>query len=173
VGLWKIAEPDLMRFMGLLWRLCNSEDEFISHVADVIEQPGFVTFVFIDRSDGHVLGSSSYLDIRPQHRTLEIGSTWIGHQFQGTFVNPEAKLLMLRHAFEDLGCVRVQLKSDARNVQSRAAMTKLGAKFEGILRKHMINPDGFVRDTAMFSIIAEEWPQVRQSLEERLAHCSS
>src|SRR5688572_29435884 len=118
-----------MRHMGLLWRLCASDDEFASHVRDVIEHPGFITFAFIDRSDEKVVGSSSYLDIRPQHRTLEIGSTWIGRRFQGTFVNPEAKLLMLGHAFDNLGCVRVQLKSDARNVQSRAAMTKLGATF--------------------------------------------
>lgn len=114
-----------------------------------------------------IVGSSSYMDILPRHKGLEIGSTWIHPAWRGTFVNPASKLLMLRHAFEVLGCERVQLKSDARNAHSRAAMTKLGATFEGILRKHRVMADGFVRDTAMFSIIGEEWPGVREGLERR------
>jgi RimJ/RimL family protein N-acetyltransferase len=109
------------------------------------------------------------MDIRPKHMGLEIGTTWIGRAHQGTKVNPESKLLLLAHAFERLGCERVQLKTDGRNLQSQHAIEKLGAVKEGVLRKHMIMPDGFVRDTVMYSIVAAEWPDVKRGLEARLA----
>ena len=108
------------------------------------------------------------MDIRPEHRSLEIGSTWIGRAYHGTKINPECKLLLLQHAFENLGCLRVQLKTDERNLQSRAAIEKLGAKFEGTLRKHMVLHDGFVRNSAMYSITDEEWPAVKERCIKRL-----
>ena len=120
-------------------------------------------------SDGRVVGSTRFLDIRRPNRGLEIGWTWIDPQFQRTAVNTEAKLLMLRHAFEELGAVRVQLKTDERNARSRAAITRLGATFEGILRKYQARFDGYVRNTAMFSLTAEEWPAARAKLEAMLA----
>jgi RimJ/RimL family protein N-acetyltransferase len=120
-------------------------------------------------SDGRVVGATTYLDIRRANRGLEIGNTWIAPEAQRTAVNTEAKYLQLRHAFEDLGAWRVQLKTDERNARSRAAIARLGASFEGILRKYQVRYDGFIRNTAMFGIIAEEWPAVKAGLEAKLA----
>jgi RimJ/RimL family protein N-acetyltransferase len=125
-------------------------------------------FAVVRNVDGALVGSSSYMDIQPAHRHVEIGSTWYAPQVRGTAVNPESKLLLLSHAFDRLGCVRVTLKCDARNEHSQRAIAKLGAVREGILRKHRIQPDGFVRDTVYFSVTAEEWPTVRANLEARL-----
>ena len=112
---------------------------------------------------------TTYLDIRAPHDGLEIGWTWYAEEHRGTRVNPECKLLMLTHAFEMLKCVRVQLKCDERNMQSQRAIEKLGAKREGVLRRHGILPDGFVRNTVMYSIIDSEWPTVRSGLKARLS----
>lgn len=120
------------------------------------------------RVSGEVVGCSSFMDLKPEHRALEIGSTWIAPRHRSTFVNLEAKLLMLAHAFESMHCVRVQLKCDARNERSAAAIRKLGAVFEGRLRNFGIMPDGYVRDTLMFSVTDAEWPEVRAGLENRL-----
>ncbi len=110
------------------------------------------------------------MDVRPAHRGLEIGYTWIARAYQGTRVNPECKYLLLRHAFEKLGAIRVQLKTDGRNLQSQHAIEKLGAVKEGVLRKHLILPDGYVRDTVMYSITDSEWPHVKSRLEARLGY---
>jgi N-acetyltransferase len=119
--------------------------------------------------DGAVAGSTSYLDIAPADGRIEIGHTWYGLPWRGTRVNPSAKLLLLEHAFEALGATRVQLKTDARNEQSRRAIAAAGATFEGVLRKHSRRGDGFgLRDVAMFSITDEEWPRARALLEARL-----
>lgn len=118
--------------------------------------------------DGRLVGSSRYLNIAPEHRRLEIGSTWYAPDVWGTAVNPAAKLLLMTHAFETLDCVRVELKCDARNARSRAAIARLGAKEEGTLRRHMILADGFIRDTVYFSVLAEEWPSVKAGLVERI-----
>ena len=120
------------------------------------------------RTDGSVLGMSCYLDIRSDHRALEIGMTWYIEAVRGTRVNPECKLLLLGHAFEDLGAVRVTLKTDLRNEHSQAAIAKLGAVKEGVLRKHGIQPNGYVRDTVFYSVLDEEWPKVREGLLARL-----
>jgi RimJ/RimL family protein N-acetyltransferase len=125
-------------------------------------------FAQVLRESGRAVGVTSYLDLRPEHRGLEVGFTWIGRPWQGSAVNPEAKLLLLRHAFETLGVVRVQFKTDARNLQSQRALAKLGAVREGVLRRHMIMPDGFVRDSVMFSVTDADWPRVREGLEARL-----
>jgi len=132
--------------------------------------PAFCPFAIVPRETGRAVGMTSYLDIRPQDRGLEIGFTWIAKPFQGTPLNPECKYLLFRHAFDDQGAVRVQLKTDLRNVQSQRAIEKLGAVREGVLRKHMVRPDGYLRDTVMYSVTAEEWPDVRQRLETRLGY---
>ena len=116
------------------------------------------------------IGVTCFLDIRPEHRGLEIGFTWIAKSLHGSLVNPEAKYLLLRHAFEELGALRVQLKMDARNAQSQRAVAKLGAVREGVLRKHMITPDGHLRDTVMYSVVDDDWPRVRELLEKRLGY---
>jgi N-acetyltransferase len=121
-------------------------------------------------SDGEAAGSSSYLDIAPADGRIEIGHTWYGARWRGTRLNPTAKLLLLEHAFEVLGAARVQLKTDARNQQSRRAIAGVGATFEGILRKHSRRADGpGLRDVAMFSVTDDDWPRVQAQLERRLA----
>jgi RimJ/RimL family protein N-acetyltransferase len=126
--------------------------------------------VFAIRAQGsaELVGSSRYLAVRPADRVVEIGWTWFNPSVWRSGVNVETKLLMLGHAFETLGCVRVELKTDARNERSRAAMAALPAQFEGILRNHMIVPDVGLRDSAYFSVIDAEWPDVRANLERRL-----
>lgn len=127
-------------------------------------------FACILEESGQAIGVTTYMDIRPADWGLEIGSTWVAPSHQRTQVNPENKYLLLRHAFEALGAIRVQLKCDARNLQSRRGIEKLGAQREGILRKHIIMRDGYLRDTVMYSIIDDEWPAVKASLEARLGY---
>ena len=119
--------------------------------------------------DARIVGSTAYFGIVPKHKRVEIGYTWYSSDAQGTAVNPECKLLLLKHAFEDWGAVRVQLCTDANNVHSQRAILKLGARFEGRLRNHGIRPDGSVREEAMlYSIISSEWPTVKKGLETRI-----
>ena len=126
-------------------------------------------FATVVRDGNRVVGSTRYMNIDAANHRVEIGTTWIGKTWQRTFVNTHAKFLMLRHAFEVLGCNAVEIRTHSQNDQSRAAIERLGAKLDGILRRHMIMPDGHIRDTAVYSIIAEEWPEVRARLERRLA----
>jgi RimJ/RimL family protein N-acetyltransferase len=126
-------------------------------------------FATRDARSGRVIGSSRYLNVRPADRVVEIGWTWLNPSAWRSGANVEAKLLMMRHAFESLGCVRVEFKTDARNERSRAALAALPAQFEGILRNHMTVPDVGLRDSAYFSVIDSEWPSVRDNLERRLA----
>lgn len=128
-----------------------------------------IHFAVILRENGRAVGSTSYYDIRPAHRGVEIGYTWYGAGARGTAVNPESKLLLLGHAFDTLGAERVALRTDARNAQSRAAILKLGAKEEGTFRRHLLMSDGHWRDTVYYSILRDEWPGVRAGLETRLA----
>jgi RimJ/RimL family protein N-acetyltransferase len=125
-------------------------------------------FAVIHVASGRVAGATRYLNIMPKDRGLEIGGTWYGLEFQRTAVNTECKYLLLRHAFETLGCIRVQLKTDLRNERSQKAIERLGAVREGVLRNHMILPDGRYRDSVFYSILDREWPAVKQRLEEML-----
>jgi RimJ/RimL family protein N-acetyltransferase len=127
-----------------------------------------VPFASIHKGDNRVAGTTRFMDIRREHRGLEIGWTWIGIDYQRTFVNTHAKFLMLEHAFEKLGAIRVQIKTDVRNHGSRKAIERIGAKYEGTLRNHLINYDGHVRDTAMYSFIEKEWPERKRQLQLRL-----
>jgi len=127
-----------------------------------------VAFVQIALADGRAYGSTRYLNISRKDRGLEIGWTWIGKRWQRTAVNTEAKFLLLRHAFESLGAARVQLKTDARNLQSQAAIERIGGVREGVLRKYQTTRGGYLRDTVMFSILADEWPAVKERLVEKL-----
>ncbi|HUQ21524.1 MAG TPA: GNAT family protein [Gaiellaceae bacterium] len=124
--------------------------------------------VTIRRKDGRVIGSTRYLALRPEHRSVEIGWTWLTPAAWGTGANVEAKLLMLGHAFERWGCLRVELKTDARNERSRGAMAALPAQFEGVHRKHQLVRGGERRDSAWYSVLDEEWPAVQANLLRRL-----
>ena len=129
---------------------------------------GVVAFAMVDVKTGRVVGRTTFMDIQPEHLGLEIGRTWIARTHQGTAVNPEVKLLMLRHAFERLGAIRVQFTTGASNLHSQGAIAKLGAVKEGVLRRNRILPDGSYRDTVVYSVTAEEWPPVKRRLVERL-----
>lgn len=128
-----------------------------------------VAWATVRVADGRVVGSTRFLDIRRANRGLEIGNTWLAPEAQRTAINTEAKFLQLRHAFEELGAWRVQLKTDERNERSRTAIARIGARFEGILRKYQARHDGYVRNTAMFAVTAEDWPDVKAALEAKLA----
>jgi RimJ/RimL family protein N-acetyltransferase len=126
-------------------------------------------FAVIDLTSGCVAGCTRYLEIRPAHWSLEIGGTWYGAPYRRTRVNTESKYLLLEHAFERLKCIRVQIKTDSRNERSQRAIERLGAKKEGVLRNHMILPDGHVRHSVYYSIVASEWPYVKARLLEMLS----
>jgi RimJ/RimL family protein N-acetyltransferase len=125
-------------------------------------------FVAIHLSSGRIAGATRYLNIMPNDRGLEIGGTWYGSDFQRTAVNTECKYLLLKHAFETLGCIRVQLKTDLRNERSQKAIERIGAKREGVLRNHMILPDGYYRHSVYYSILDTEWAESKKRLEEMM-----
>jgi RimJ/RimL family protein N-acetyltransferase len=125
-----------------------------------------VAFAIVERGAGRAVGSTSFLDIRREHRALEIGWTWLGSRHQRTAVNTECKLLLLGHAFDELGALRVQFKTDSRNERSQRALERIGAVREGVLRRHMVLPDGYERDSVYYGIVDSEWPGVRSHLRE-------
>ena len=125
-------------------------------------------FAIVDNATGQAIGSTRYGAIEPAHRRVEIGWTWLGRTWQRTGANTEAKYLLLRHAFETLGCIRVELKTDALNERSRAAIRRIGAREEGTLRSHMITASGRIRDTVYYSILDVEWTEVKRILASRL-----
>jgi RimJ/RimL family protein N-acetyltransferase len=128
-----------------------------------------VPFAILLRESGEPVGSTRFMTLRPEHRGLEIGWTWHAPRVWGTGVNVETKLLLLAHAFETLGCMRVEFKTDARNERSRGALEALPARFEGIFAKHMLVRGGEVRDSAYYAITDDDWPAVRANLERRLS----
>ena len=125
-------------------------------------------FAILDQRDNRVAGTTRYMDIQPANRGVEIGWTWIGVPWQRTAINTECKYLLMQHAFEAQGAIRLQLKTDLRNTRSQAAIERIGAKREGVLRKHMLLHDGQMRDSVYFSVLAEEWPEVKTRLAARL-----
>lgn len=133
-------------------------------IEEAIAAPDQLPFVILETGKDKAVGSTRFLNIRPEHRALEIGWTWLGQEWQRTGVNTETKLLLLSHAFERLGCVRVEFKTDARNLRSQRALERIGATREGVLRKHMIVQGNFPRDSVYFSVIDSDWPQVKERL---------
>ena len=170
---------DALSCVGLdasLWALTTSRvatrDDMRQYMETALAEQAAGTalpFVTIARATGEVVGSTRFANVVHEHARAEIGWTWITPPWQRTAVNTEAKYLMLRHAFERMGCRRVELKTNALNARSRAAMLRIGATEEGTFRRHMINADGSPRDSVYFSVIAEEWPTVRARLEKMLA----
>jgi RimJ/RimL family protein N-acetyltransferase len=161
---------------GALWEKTTTTvpqvDAFEGYVRKALDLQAAglaLPFATVVNDGNQVVGSTRYMNIDAANHRVEIGTTWIAKSWQRTFVNTHAKFLMLRHAFEVLGCLAVEIRTHSRNDQSRAAIERLGAKLDGILRRHMIMPDGHIRDTAVYSILQEEWPEVRARLEQRLA----
>jgi RimJ/RimL family protein N-acetyltransferase len=157
----------------MLYGRMGEEGDMRRWVMDILERAAAGTdapFAVVELASGQIAGATRYLDIRPGHRGLEIGGTWYGIEFQRTAVNTECKYLLLKNAFEALGYIRVQLKTDSRNVRSQVAIERLGAVKEGILRNHMILPDGGIRHSVYYSILDSEWPGVKAFLESRLGY---
>ncbi len=168
-ALWEMAqEREIWTYMSILVEQRADFTRWMDAALGAAARGEHVPFAIIDQSTGRAIGSTRYFAIMPTDRNLEIGHTWLGKPYWRTAVNTECKYLLLRHAFETLGCVRVQLKTDALNTRSRMAIARLGAVEEGILRKHIWVQNRRFRDTAMFSIVDDEWPSVRQRLEQRL-----
>jgi RimJ/RimL family protein N-acetyltransferase len=158
-------DPATFRYMGA--DLSVGAEAWPAYLADA-RGPDFVAWATIDRATVRAVGSTRFGDMAPAHGRVEIGWTWIAPSHQRTAVNTEAKLLQLSYAFDELGATRVALKTDGRNLRSQAAIERLGAVREGVLRHHIRLPDGFLRDTVYYSILAEEWPAVKARLKERL-----
>lgn len=164
-------DPSLWRYMPSPAPLDEQAAAALLDEARVLAEQGEqVPFAVRRADDGRLAGSTRYIDIRRPHRGLEIGFTWVAPAFQRSVVNTATKRLLIGHAFDDLGALRVQLKTDGRNVQSQTAIARLGAVREGVLRQHVVLPDGYVRDTVMYSITRDEWPAVRDQMDARLAH---
>ncbi|MBE0681456.1 MAG: GNAT family N-acetyltransferase [Anaerolineales bacterium] len=156
----------------MLYGEIKTESDMRNWVLDILSRAAKGTdlpFVAIHLASGRVAGATRYLNIMPKDRGLEIGGTWYGLDFQRTPVNTECKFLLLTHAFETLKCFRVQLKTDARNERSQKAIERIGATKEGILRNHMILPDGRLRDSVFYSILDSEWAEVKRNLEVLMA----
>jgi RimJ/RimL family protein N-acetyltransferase len=142
-----------------------------SFVQDLLKKQAAGTdlpFTVIHKAAGKAIGCTRFMEIRKEHRGLEIGGTWYGIAYQRTGVNTECKYLLLRHAFEVLGCIRVQLKTDLRNLRSQRAIERIGAVREGVLRHQMIMPDGYLRDSVFYSFTNDDWPRVKEHLEKLL-----
>jgi RimJ/RimL family protein N-acetyltransferase len=175
-------EPFEERHRAGLVAAAEADTGIFRHIPFPVAQEGYSPWFDVLRADqaaglclphavfanDRIVGQSCYLNPRPRDAGVEIGATWYMKEAQGGFVNPSAKLLLLGHAFA-CGAERVELKTDALNARSRAAMLKMGATFEGIHRRHMRRADGSLRDTAWFSVLREEWPAVKAGLEARLA----
>lgn len=149
----------------------ETEEDMSGWVKEILaraEKGTDLPFVAIHLASGRVAGATRYLNIMPNDRGLEVGGTWYGTEFQRTAVNTECKYLLLKHAFETLGCIRVQLKTDLRNERSQRAIERIGAVKEGVLRNNMILPDGRIRHSVFYSILDAEWPEVKKRLEEML-----
>lgn len=139
---------------------------WLKEAETLAEQGDHIGFAIRDLVSGHIAGSTRYLSIRPPHRSLEIGYTWLGRAFQRSHINTATKLCLLSHAFDTLQALRVELKCDHRNLRSQQAIARLGATQEGRFRKHMVVRDGYVRDSVYFSIIDDEWPAIKQRLQQ-------
>jgi RimJ/RimL family protein N-acetyltransferase len=167
-----LAGQDEHIWRYMLYGVIRTEEQMRDWVRDILARQAQGTdlpFAVVHLESGRAIGSTRYLNIDPDNRGLEIGGTWYAVEHQRTAVNTECKYLLLKHAFEALGCIRVQLKTDSRNVRSQKAIERIGAVREGILRNHMILPDGYFRHSVFYSIIDSEWAAVRARLERMLA----
>jgi RimJ/RimL family protein N-acetyltransferase len=162
-------DPRIWRYMNFVVKTPQDLRAWAEAALKLEDAGTGMPWVTVLKAENKVIGSSRYIDLDLTHRTVEIGHTWLSPQFHGAEVNPEAKLIQLTYAFETLNLRRVALKTHHENLQSQAAMRKLGAQYEGTFRNHYLLPDGSQRHSVWFSIIQEDWPQVKWQLEKRLA----
>jgi N-acetyltransferase len=164
------SDPEMFAWMPV--DMASSRDalhEWLMSTLSAAREGSAVPFAIVAADTGHILGSTRFLELRFEHLRAEIGWTWVTRSAWSTGVNVETKLLLLEHAFERVGLRRVEFKTDARNERSRGALLAAGATFEGILRKHMVVREGGERDSAYYSVIDDDWPEVKRHLGERLA----
>ena len=152
----------------MLYGNMKTEADMRNWVLDILSRKQDIPFVVVHLASGRVAGATRYLNIMPNDLGLEIGGTWYGPEFQRTAVNTECKYLLLKYAFESLGAIRVQLKTDSRNIRSQRAIERIGGVKEGVLRNHMILPDGTIRHSVFYSILDSEWEGVKGRLEEMM-----
>ncbi|OGO80353.1 MAG: hypothetical protein A3K41_05940 [Chloroflexi bacterium RIFOXYD12_FULL_57_15] len=153
----------------MLYGDMKTEADMRNWVLDILSRKQDIPFVVVHLASGRVAGATRYLNIMPNDCGLEIGGTWYGSEFQRTAVNTECKYILLKYAFESLGAIRVQLKTDSRNVRSQKAIERIGGVKEGVLRNHMILPDGTIRHSVFYSILDSEWEGVKKRLEGMLS----
>jgi len=164
-------EPGIWSFLsGAPFMKMQDAEAWLRKALDGQAKVDDVPFAVVDKKSGRTAGTTRYVDVRRPHRGLEIGSTWYGQEFRRTPVNTETKFLLLSHAFEELGALRVQFQTDSRNARSRKAIERLGASREGVLRQHKVCSDGYVRDSVVYGITALEWPTVKARLQSLLAN---
>lgn len=164
-----VLDPTLLQWFPKSVTTARELRTFVQGLLDEHKQGLTLPFVTIERETGRVVGSTCFLNIDRANRRLEIGATWLGRAWQRTAINTEAKLLMMAHAFEALGAIRVEFKTDALNGQSRAALARLGAVEEGYFRNHMVTAGGRIRHSVWFSVVDSDWPRLKRELEGRLA----
>ncbi|HTY09968.1 MAG TPA: GNAT family protein [Bacteroidota bacterium] len=162
-------DDDLWRLTTTIIRSPDDMRKYIDAALKDLSDGKALPFAIIEKNSNKAVGSTRFGNIETVHRRVEIGWTWIARQWQRTFINTETKYLLLSHAFETLGCMRVEFKTDSTNNRSRAALKRIGAQEEGIFRNHMIVPGGRIRHSVYFSIIDSEWGEVKKELEKKLA----
>jgi RimJ/RimL family protein N-acetyltransferase len=167
--LWPVAnDPDLWKLTSVVIAGMGDMSRYVANALKEREAGISIPFLVFDKRAQQVAGSTRFCSLAPAHKRTEVGSTWLGKQFQGSGLNKNMKLLMLQYAFEVMGMNRVELKTDERNLRSQQAMLGIGAKKEGILRNHMIHEDGWVRNSVYFGIIRQEWPETKAQLLKKL-----
>ncbi|TQK75274.1 RimJ/RimL family protein N-acetyltransferase [Brevibacillus sp. AG162] len=165
-GIWEAgAYEEIWPYMSVTIRTREDAQAFILQALKNEQAQTELPFVIIRQADEQIIGSTRFLGIAKKDRGLEIGFTWLTPSVWKTGVNTECKWLLLRHCFEQLGCIRVQLKTDSRNLNSQRAIARIGGVREGVLRNHMVMPDGYIRDSVYFSILDCEWPEAKQKLQ--------
>lgn len=165
-GLWEAGRyEEIWTYMSMAMRQPDDARQFVAAALKAQGEGRELPFAIIDKMTGAVVGSTRFMNIAKADRGLEIGFTWLTPSVWKTKINTECKWLLLRHCFEELGCIRVQLKTDARNLNSQRAIKRIGGVYEGLHRNHMIVRDGYIRDTVFFSILDREWPKVQEKLQ--------